>query len=160
MIKMERELHGIVTNQYPRVSPHFWRSEGEQVSHIHAESLPTLPRSPSQPHLIHPIRLMSQKSWCQVDHMPQPVGPIPYTKVRISAQSQAVRRSFGRNTRMPGSSSPAPAILHDARLVELAAARYSAISAMNAVTFCGMAARLTAEPYSATDYEDALIPSL
>jgi hypothetical protein len=27
---------------------------------------------------------------------------------------------------------------------------------MNAVTFCGMAARLTAEPYSATDYEDAL----
>jgi hypothetical protein len=38
------------TKSSPRVSPHFWRSEGERVSHIHAESLPTRTRSPSQPH--------------------------------------------------------------------------------------------------------------
>jgi hypothetical protein len=52
MIEMERrELHGLVTNQViPAGCPHFWRSEGERVSHIHAESLPTLTRSPSQPH--------------------------------------------------------------------------------------------------------------
>jgi hypothetical protein len=38
------------TTSYPRVSSHFWRSEGERVSHKHGASLPTLTRSPSQPH--------------------------------------------------------------------------------------------------------------